>query len=319
MLAVVEQQRTKVEYETFCESTYVPIFSQPWWMDAVCGEANWDVWLYQSGGETYAALPYFIKTDGALKVITKAILTQNNGLIIKYPIGQKQCGRLAFEEKIMNAAMDFIESLEIDRYEQQFHYSVTNYLPFFWRRYRAMPRYTYVIEDTSDFQFVESNFTSNVRKNVNKAKGFVTVSNSEDIGLFFEINRMSFLRQGVEIPYSYEVLSGLHNACKEHNCGKMLFAMDEIGNIHSVAYLVWDDQSVYYLLNGTNPEFKSSQANSYLIEQSILLASRMGKRFDFEGSMIKPIEQCYRQFGATQKIYFRIYKTLNPNIPEKIY
>lgn len=319
MLAVVEQQRTKVEYETLCESTYVPIFSQPWWMDAVCGEANWDVWLYQSGGETYAALPYFIKTDGALKVITKAILTQNNGLIIKYPIGQKQCGRLAFEEKIMNAAMDFIESLEIDRYEQQFHYSVTNFLPFFWRKYCMMPRVTYLIEDTSDFACVEKNFDSKIRNCIRSAQRKVVVSEQGSVREFYETNRLSFDRQGVDTPYSYELFSRLHEACVAHNCGKMLFAMDEIGNIHSVAYLVWDDQSVYYLLNGTNPEFKSSQANSYLIEQSILLASRKGKRFDFEGSMIKPIEQCYRQFGATQKIYFRIYKTLNPNIPEKIY
>ncbi len=35
----------KEKYQAFCEHTYVPIYSKPWWMDAVCGPENWDVWL----------------------------------------------------------------------------------------------------------------------------------------------------------------------------------------------------------------------------------------------------------------------------------
>lgn len=27
----------KEEYQEFCETTYVPIYSKVWWMDAVCG------------------------------------------------------------------------------------------------------------------------------------------------------------------------------------------------------------------------------------------------------------------------------------------
>ncbi len=28
---------SKEKYEIFCTKTYVPVFSKPWWMDAVCG------------------------------------------------------------------------------------------------------------------------------------------------------------------------------------------------------------------------------------------------------------------------------------------
>ena len=27
----------KDKYELFCQQTYVPIYSKPWWMDVVCG------------------------------------------------------------------------------------------------------------------------------------------------------------------------------------------------------------------------------------------------------------------------------------------
>ena len=33
-----------------------------------------------------------------------------------------------------------------------------------------------------------------------------------------------------------------------------------------------------------------------------------GRDFDFEGSMIRPIEKFYRLFGAQRKPYYRIWK-----------
>ena len=51
----------KTRYEEFCETTYVPIYSKPWWMDAVCGSENWDVWLFEQGGEVAAAMPYYLE------------------------------------------------------------------------------------------------------------------------------------------------------------------------------------------------------------------------------------------------------------------
>ena len=88
----------------------------------------------------------------------------------------------------------------------------------------------------------------------------------------------------------------------------MLFAVDVDNEIHSVAFVVWDEQSIYYLMNGTNPAFKASQANAFLIYESIKIASEKGKKFDFEGSVIKQIERSFREFGGVQKPYFRIYK-----------
>ena len=52
----------KEKYADFCEvEKTIPIFSQSWWLDAVCGNA-WDVCLVEKGGEIYASMPYQIKT-----------------------------------------------------------------------------------------------------------------------------------------------------------------------------------------------------------------------------------------------------------------
>lgn len=307
----------KKKYELFCKSVYVPVFSQPWWLDAVCGEDHWDVYLVERGGDYIAAMPYYLEKRNGYQIITKAKNTQNNGIIIKYPEKQKYTTRLGYEEKIINEIIDFIERLGIDKYEQQYHYTFTNWLPFFWKYYKEITRYTYVIESTKDMSQVEKNYSSNVRKNIRKAQKQVHICEFDiSIEKFFEINRMSFIRQNKEIPYSLDFVKSIYEAGKKNQAVKIMAAEDKEGNIHSVVFLVWDKESVYYLLNGTNPEFKDSQANCFLIHESIKLASNMGKKFDFEGSVIKSIEKAFREYGGVRKPYFRIYKTFNKQLRE---
>lgn len=307
----------KEKYKIFCENekVYVPVFSQPWWMDAACGEENWDVYVVERGGIYVAAMPYYMEQRNGYQLITKAKNTQNNGILIYYPEGQKYTTKLAYEEKIIEEIISYIEGLGIDKYEQQFHYSFDNWLPFFWNHYKEVTRYTYVIEDTGRLALVEQNYTGNVRKNLKKSQKFVHLKPGElSTEQFYELNQMSFGRQGKTIPYSFEFVEKIYNAGKKNNSVRIVAAEDDMGNLHSAALLVWDKESVYYLLNGTNPEYKSSQANCFLIHESIKFAGELGKKFDFEGSVIKPIERAFREYGGVRKPYFRIYKVFNEEL-----
>ena len=64
-------------------------------------------------------------------------------------------------------------------YEKQFHYSFQNFLPFWWKGFDAIPRYTYVIEDTSDIEKIENAFTSSCRNHIRK--GYRSLSVIEEI------------------------------------------------------------------------------------------------------------------------------------------
>ena len=142
-------KNNKERYKLFCEKEKnIPIFSQPWWLDVVCGEKNWEVCIIGEGKNILATMPYYLLKDEYGIKITKAKLTQNNGIYIKYPSNQKISSKLDFQEKIINEVCNYIESLDIYKYEQQYHYSFTNWLPFFWREYKEITRYTYVIENT---------------------------------------------------------------------------------------------------------------------------------------------------------------------------
>lgn len=305
----------KERYLDFCQKNYVPIYSKPWWMDAVVGPDNWDVFIIEEGGAFWSAMPYYITEKNGYKAITKAPNTQNNGIIFSYPDGQKLQAKLSFQEKCIEKTCDYIESLGLAKYEQQFHYSFQNWLPFFWRGYHSIVRYTYVIDTHADWEVIEGNYTAVVRNELKKSKRFVSMQEDEPtVEQFYAINKMSFERQEKEIPYSMEFVKSIYTVCKNNNAGQIIAAADADGHIHSVAFLVWDEKSLYYLLNGTNPEYKSSQANYFLINEGIKIAKKKGLLFDFEGSVIRPIEKAFRGFGGEPKAYFRISKTFDPKL-----
>ena len=304
----------KEKYQKFCKNIYIPIFSQSWWLDAICGEESWDVWLYENGNQILAAMPYYREQRGNYQYITKALLSQNNGIIFSHAEDAKQIAKYAFEEKVIDAACQFIDSLGLDVYEQQYHYSFYNWLPFFWNRYTAIVRYTYVLEDLSNLDDVWNGMSSKYRKNIKKGQKNATIKTGLDPELFYKKHEQVFLRQGLACPFSYEQWIKLYNACKINDAGEIFYAETPEGNIASVLFLIWDTQSVYLLLGGSMPGFQNLETYDAIIWEGIKLAAEKGLKFDFEGSVIKRISKSYREFGGTPKAYYRIRKVFNPDI-----
>lgn len=309
----------KERYEEFCKSTYVPIFSKSWWMDCTCGPDNWDVWVYDpgEGEELLAAMPYYVEWRGdhkQYKYITKAPLTQNNGIIFRRDSTRKFAREMEMQERIINEANEFIKTLNLDVYEQQYHRDFQNWSPFFWLNYTCLLRYTYVIEDTSDMEKVMEEFTPNYRKNIRKGQRLTSFSNDIDPDTFFDEHGKIFAKQGLPDPISYEMWDKLIKACKEHDAGDIICARDPEGNIHSLMFIVWDDEALYPILGGYMPEYANSQSYPALTYYSIELAHNKGLAYDFEGTMIHRVAKSFRQFGAVPKPYYRVRKVFNPEI-----
>lgn len=306
----------KEKYEHFCQSTYVPIYSKSWWMDAVCGPENWDVWLYESGGNVLAAMPYYRELRGDYRYITKAPLTQNNGIIFLEDSEQKNVTKAEMQEKIINAACSYIKELGLDVYEQQYHPSFQNWQPFFWNNYTNVLRYTYIL-DPSDMEQVTANISKNYRNKIKKGQQLTRISSDISPELFYDEHEKVFSRQGLPCPFSKEFWLRLYEACRVNNSGQMFCAKDDDGHICALLFLVWDDRSAYQLIGGYMAEYASNQGHPALIYHAIKVAHEKGLLYDFEGSMIQRIAQARRQFGGTPTPYYRIRKVFNPEIIRK--
>jgi len=304
----------KVEYNDFVKKNYIPIYSQPWWLDAICGAGNWDVWLYKKGNEVLAAMPYYFENRNGYRYITKAPLTQNNGIIFHCDMNSKRQKVASFEEKVIDSMVEWLDSMNIDVYEQQYVHTFNNWQPFFWNGFKCIIRYTYIIEDTSDLEKVKLNYSAKLRNDLKKGE-----RNSQLIGTlepeqFYCEHEKIFLKQDLQCPFSKELWLRLYEACVEHNSGKTVCIYNHEGKISSLAFFVWDDRYVYLLMGGGIPELSSENTFGFLVHKGIELASSMGKGFDFEGSMIKRIAKAFRDYGGIPMPYYRIRKVYNPEI-----
>ncbi len=297
----------KEKYRKLCEADCgIPLFSKDWWLDAVAGPKHWHVAMIEENNEIKACLPFVLKKYFIFKLISMPKLTPMFYIRIKYPEGQKYTSRLGYEKEIL---LKLIQQLPVvDRFHQKYHYELTNWLPFYWNGFQQTTRYTYVIENLSDLDGIYSEFRSNIRREIRKAQKRLTVYEDNDIDKFFALNEMTFKRQNKEMTYSKQLIHRIDEACAEHSCRKIFFAEDTNGKVHATNYLVWDARSAYYLMGGADPELRTSGASSLLMWEAIRFASTVTKKFDFEGSMIEPIERFFRSFGAIQKPYFSISK-----------
>ena len=305
---------SKERYKEFCTKTYIPLYSKPWWLDAICLPDNWDVWIYEENGKMLAAMPYYFENRNGRKYITKAPLSQNNGVIFNYPADAKTVAKAAFEEKVIDKACEFIRELKRDVYEQQYQPSFTNWLPFYWNNYTAITRYTYMIDDTSDMDAVWDGIASKRRSIVRKGQKNTHYSDELSIEKFYAEHEKIYAKQGLNCPFSFDLWNRVASACIEHNAGKISCRLTEDGNVAAVSFVAWDDKVLYKLMGGPMPDYAHLDAYSALTWDEMLLAHDMEKKYDFEGSVIKRISKSFREYGAVPKAYFRIRKIFNPDI-----
>ena len=304
----------KDRYLGFCEKNYVPIYSQSWWMDAVCGPENWDVWLFEQDGEIVAAMPYYLEEREFGTYITKAPLTQVNGIYFQYPAGASEITKAKFEEKIINQAMDFVSSLNLAVYEQQFHWTFHNWLPFRWNGCVAEPRYTYVIEDTSSLEHMWQAMDKKCRKLIKKGQRNGTLDLDISFDEFWEEHSKVFKKQGLPVPFERSLFERLYQACVERKCGQFLCERVADGHVGSLVVEVWDDRSMYSLVGGSIPEYQNLETYHAVRWEAMKMAHKMGLMFDFEGSVIKRISRSVREYGGEPKLYFRIRKIFSEEV-----
>lgn len=299
----------KQKYRIHCENELtIPIFSKAWWLDATAGD-NWDVVIVESNNEIIASLPFVKKKNKfGLTLLTQPPLTQHLGPWLKFS-SDKYASRLGQEKDLIQ---DLYKKLpNHDYYHQNWHLKRTNWLPLYWMGYSQTTRYTYRINDLSNLDLIWADLQKNSRKSIKRCiedLGIV-VRTDLDIDAFLKLNRQVFYRQGMEVPYNDDLVYRIDEATSKNNAKQIFIAEDPEGRHHGAMFLIWDSDSAYALMGGSDPELRRSGAISLVRWEAIKFAAGVTKHFDFEGSMIEGVERSYRAFGAIQTPYFSITKT----------
>ncbi len=300
----------KHKYKIFCDNNDVPIFSQYWWLDVVCGSDAWDVILIEKNGKIVATMPFHFRRKYFFNIILMPQLTQNMGPFYKYEENITNSNKLAFEEECLNEIMQKLPKTSL--FLQKFHYSVTNWLPLYWKNYKQTTHYTYIIKDIKNTEQVFKNFSPSKRKAVNRAnKKSLKVVYDIDAATFYNHHKSSLASRNKKILYSYKLLNNIVSKVRELNKGQIIGIKDCNDELLCCRLIVWDNKSAYSLISSANSECRKQKISDFMFYEAIKYASTYVDIFDFEGSMIKGVENSFRRFGTIQIPYFKIIKTNN--------
>jgi len=282
------------------------IFSTCWWLEASAGSDNWGLCQVKENNQVVASMPWVMKQRFGLNLLYQPPLTQNLGpWLADPPLGSKYAQRLAREKDLMGALIDQLPDYQVFR--QNFVPEIANWLPFYWRGFHQTTRYTYRLSDLSDVQALWSGFQAKAKTDIRKAeKQGIAVERTSDIDAFLDVNELTFLRQGMQLPYTRTYVKRLFAACEQNNAGAIFLARGKDGRVHAGNLMVWNQHCAYYLMGGGDPELRNSGATSLAMWEAIKFAESVSRIFDFEGSMIEPVERFFRGFGAVQTPYFTI-------------
>jgi hypothetical protein len=253
-------------------------------------------------------MPYHFRKILGQVVITQPPFTQTLGPWIR----KVDSHRVTSQRVEANLLSELVRQLPSFRYfHQNCHHSMTNWLPFYWLGFQQTTRYTYRLPVLTSLESLSEGLKKNIVSDIRKAVNTNRIKIREDLSFddFLALNIKTFQRQGLKLPYKLADARSLDRACLANNARKIFIAEDEQGRHHAGVYLVWDEESAYYLLGGGDPTLRGSGATSLCIYQAIRFSASVTQSFDFEGSMIESIERFFQAFGAIQTPYFSIRKT----------
>ncbi len=279
------------------------VFCKSWWLKSVSDEIR--VLGYFESGRLIAGLPLYYERRMGLKLCCMPKLTQTWGVVMA-PLAGKRAAVTARESRILET---FAQQLaRQSTFIQAFHPAFQNWLPFYWNGFTETTHYTYVLDELDCLARIWDGLEQNQRTKIRKAESLgITVRRSSP-EVVFEASMKSFVRQRERHPFRLPYLSRLVSAARENNAGECFAAVDPEGRVHDAAFFVWDSRRGYFLAGGGDPSLRNSGGGSLLVWRLIQFAASRTSVFDFEGSMIKPIESFFRSFGAKRVAYNRIIK-----------
>jgi len=289
----------------------LPIFMQKWWLDAVCPN-QWDVVCSfdKENNINGALVYYYFRKLGVFTVIGMPPLTQFSGIWIDYPTNIVHLHqRYKHAKDIADILIDQLP--KVDFYQQQFHFSWGDWQPFYWKGYRQSTRYTFFIANQPNSDILWDNLRGKVRTNIRKAQSILTVEEIVDVSTLFKFQAMTFSKKNKNIPLTETLIQNIVHHSSQENWGKSWKAIDKEGRIYGIAYVVYDETTVYLLFSNIDHTLPNLGAIYLLIWEAILFAMKTGRNFDFEGTMLQEVESVFRGFGAEMKPYFKVYKFKN--------
>ncbi len=293
--------------EWVSQQEYVPIFMQPWWMDAVCAGKEWDVLLAEdSEGNILGAMPYLLRKRAWFRYVLMPQQTPVGGIWVASEV----TGDKWKTAEVCRMLTEQLDRMGLAYYYQQYLPGSLCIEPLRALGFKPRERMTYRVDDLSDLDAVIANFSKNKRRQLQKALSLhVEPMEVED---FYRFHVQCLGARHRKISYTREFLLVLERKARRAEQCRIISICNADHQVYAAAFVVLDKHYMYFLIPTYDPAFGDSGASALLVLECMKMAREKHLRFDFEGSMSRGIANHYKQFGSTPTTYFAVEKYYKP-------
>ncbi len=288
----------------------LPLFYQPWWLDAVCGTSPWHVALAQDGsGHIQGVLPYWLTRRYGLPILTHPPLTPRLGPWLVYPPDMARHKRLDFTDRTLHTLQQQLPAVVHQRIKC--HPLLTNWYPFHKLGYRQTTAYTYYL-DLAHSGTHWASLEDSTRNKIRQGRNQLRIESTTQPATLLPVLRQS-LPPADGLRLQQGLLARIHTALAAHDAVQLSVALDTHDQVVGASLIAYDATYAYNLLLGGTPAGRQAGAAPFLLWHAILQASRRVSYFDFEGSMIPGVERFFRGFRPALTPYHVLTKSRLPN------
>lgn len=266
--------------------------------------------LYDGGGTLVGGMSIFQERRLGLRIWRRAPFTPTCGPFFspkaKNPVAILEERRAALESMAEYAEREApaICMLPLAR-------EIQDALPFFWRGYKVVPLVTYLLDLSLSPDQIRKNMSPDRRNDVSKAvRDGLVVRQTTDMAVVRDLVLSTFGRQRkfVDRARLEGILFRYSNPANSY-----AFATYREEKPVAACFVIHDSRTAYYLLGGYRTEERHHGAGALAVVEAIGHAQKLGLRtFDFEGSVIPPIERFFRGFGGRPTPYLTVNKAWWP-------
>jgi hypothetical protein len=219
--------------------------------------------------------------------------------------------RLELSEALIEAA-----GAEFNKMSFRNHWTVTDIRGIDWYHYHEPEkgRFTFQIQytaivDIGDCDSIIRRMNTLRRRDYRKAlkSGLrAEVMDNDNMEIFEKLYQLTFNRQGISIDdKSWQMVRNIVAAGLKNNYGRLVYAFDEKDAALSAIYILYDQNSAYYMFGANDPAFRHTGAGTFLLVEAMQWASRQGRiGFDMVGAN-SPLRGDFKlSFGAVLHPYY---------------
>ena len=257
-----------------------------------------------------AVMPLEIRKKYGFNYSFQPVFSQYWGVCFDASIYKNQYAENSKKEQILESLISAIPA-EIKVSGWGFSHAFNYSLPFSWKGYTILTRYTYLLDVSLSDEKLFEGMRSSTRQEIQRA---------EKSGMkILKENSLASIRELISNPGEKQVLTNdlpdiffrLGEKLLTDNRAFVLSIKNEKGKVDAAGFFAYYKGKTHYLM-GQSSKNAPPGTMTFLLMNAFREARLQGSIFDFEGSMNKGIENFFRAFGGKPVPYLYIRKNALP-------